>query len=79
LYFLYWKTDIRKKAGMLFGIFFSLLWTIRFFVEYFKEAQVDGREEWLFNTGQILSIPMIFIGLIVIYLSIQNAKKNEIV
>jgi len=30
-----------------------------------KEAQVDGREDWIFslNTGQVLSIPLILIGL----------------
>jgi len=77
LYVLYWKTEIRKKGGMLFGIFFSLLWTIRFFVEYFKEPQVEGRDQWLFNTGQILSIPMVLVGLFVIYLSLKQAKKNE--
>jgi len=77
LYFLYWKTDIRKKSGMLFGIFFTLLWTIRFFVEYFKKVQVEGREDWLLNTGQILSVPMILVGLGVIYLSINQYKKNK--
>ena len=41
------------------------LWSARFFIEFFKEAQVDGREDWIFslNTGQVLSIPLILIGL----------------
>ncbi|VXC38427.1 hypothetical protein FLAVO9AF_910006 [Flavobacterium sp. 9AF] len=36
---MYWKTDARNKAGLLFGTFLLLLWTVRFFVEYVKESQ----------------------------------------
>lgn len=61
----YWKTDKKQKKGFLFGIFMIGLWTARFFIEFFKEAQVDGREDWVLNslnTGQVLSIPLILIG-----------------
>lgn len=65
MWFLYWKTDIKKKTGVLFGIFFAALWSVRFVIEYLKEAQVVGREDWVLglNTGQVLSIPLILIGL----------------
>lgn len=64
LYFLYWKTDARKRLGYLFGIFLVLLWSVRFVVEFMKESQ-GGFEEslGLFSTGQWLSIPFILIGL----------------
>lgn len=74
---LYWKTNIRKKLGMLFGLFFVILWVIRFVVEYSKEPQVAERADWLFNTGQLLSIPFIFIGIAVMYWSYKNAQKVE--
>lgn len=74
---LYWKTNIRKKLGMLFGLFFVILWIIRFVVEYSKEPQVAERADWLFNTGQLLSIPFIFIGIGVMYWSYKNAQKAE--
>ena len=65
LWFVYWKTDKMKKSGYLFGLFFALLWSVRFFVEFFKEKQIEGGENWMFglNTGQVLSIPLILIGL----------------
>jgi len=66
LWRLYWKTDAKEKSGYLFGIFFAVLWALRFFIEFLKEAQVDGREDWVFNslnTGQVLSIPLVLIGL----------------
>jgi prolipoprotein diacylglyceryl transferase len=65
LWFLYWKTKKSEQTGFLFGLFLVLLMTVRIFVENFKIAQVDGREDWIFglNTGQVLSIPFILIGL----------------
>lgn len=64
LYLLYWKTDKAAKTGYMFGLFMASLWTIRFFIEYFKKSQ-GGFEEslGLLSTGQWLSIPMIFVGL----------------
>lgn len=77
LYYLYWKTDISKKVGMLFGIFFTLMWSIRFVVEYSKEPQVAERADWLFNTGQLLSIPLIIIGIAIIFVSQLKSKSHD--
>lgn len=73
LYFLYWKTDVRKNLGYIFGVFLILLWLVRFIVEYVKESQ-GGFESALgmFSTGQWLSIPFILVG---IYL-LATAKKR---
>jgi len=64
LWFVYWKTDKREKAGYLFGLFMVLLWSVRFVIEFFKEAQIENREDWVsvLNTGQLLSIPMVLVG-----------------
>lgn len=65
LFYFYWKTKKSEQQGFLFGLFLVLLWTVRFFVEFVKEAQVDGRDDyvWFMNTGQVLSVPLILIGL----------------
>ena len=65
LWFLYWKTKKSKQTGFLFGLFLVLLMAVRIFVEQFKIEQVTGREDWIMglNTGQVLSIPFIVIGL----------------
>ena len=62
---IYWRTKKRLQEGYLFGLFLLLLMTVRVFVEQFKIAQVDGREDWILglNTGQVLSIPFIIIGI----------------
>lgn len=77
LFFLYWKTDARKKSGFLFGLFLVLLFTVRIVVESVKESQ-GGFESDLGNilsTGQWLSIPFILVGL---YFVFTAKKTNEI-
>ncbi len=73
LWYIYWKTNKREYLGFLFGSFLILLWVVRFFVEFVKEAQVDDRADWLLNTGQWLSIPFILFG---IYMVIASSKKK---
>ncbi|MDN3596507.1 prolipoprotein diacylglyceryl transferase [Zunongwangia endophytica] len=75
LYFLYWKTNKRFKIGYIFGLFLVLLWTVRFFVEFVKEPQVEERATWLLNTGQWLSVPFIIAGLYFMYRP-QNKPQN---
>ena len=67
LWFVYWKTDKKEKYGYLFGLYFVLMWSARFVVEFFKEAQVDERATWVLNTGQWLSIPLILVGFYLMY------------
>lgn len=75
LWYIYWKTNKKKKHGFLFGVFMVMLWSIRFFIEFYKEWQggietwfEDGSGTWVelfdlnLNTGQLLSIPLILIG-----------------
>ncbi|WP_040560000.1 prolipoprotein diacylglyceryl transferase [Kordia algicida OT-1] len=64
LWYVYWKTEKKKKHGYIFGLFLVLLWTVRFFVEFVKESQ-GGFEDQLgdiLSTGQWLSIPFIIVG-----------------
>ncbi|WP_237275143.1 prolipoprotein diacylglyceryl transferase [Tenacibaculum ovolyticum] len=65
LWYFYWKTEKKNQTGFLFGLFMVVLWSLRFFIEFLKQAQVEGREDWVFNslnTGQVLSIPLVLIG-----------------
>jgi prolipoprotein diacylglyceryltransferase len=77
LWFIYWKTDKRQYLGFLFGSFLILLWLVRFFVEFIKEAQVDERADWVLNTGQWLSIPFILFGTYMVYASSKKKYNTE--
>lgn len=77
LNYLYWKTDIKHKTGRLLGVFTVLLWTARFFLEFFKREQ-GGLETMLgvLSTGQWLSIPLILIGLYFCFRKIATKTIN---
>jgi phosphatidylglycerol:prolipoprotein diacylglycerol transferase len=75
IYYMYWKTDARKKHGLIFGVFLVLLWAVRFIVEFVKESQggFEGKDPILL-TGQWLSIPFILVGF---YLIFTAKNKTE--
>ena len=62
--------------GSLFGIFMAFVFSLRFFYEFLKENQKSWESENLLNQGQILSIPMVIIGLFVLFYAFK--KKEEI-
>ncbi|WP_438968792.1 prolipoprotein diacylglyceryl transferase [Nonlabens sp.] len=78
LVYFYWKTDKYKKPGFLVGMFFVLLFTVRLLIENIKEPQTTKDAFELlsiqFNTGQLLSVPFIILGL---YLIFRPVEKNS--
>lgn len=78
LWFLYRKTDKKYQQGWLFGLFFILLWAIRFFVEFLKEPQGDEFISFAgLNTGQILSIPFMVAGAVIMIISKKYKLPKE--
>jgi prolipoprotein diacylglyceryltransferase len=77
LMFLFWKKEGWKKPGLVFGAFLVLIFGFRFLIEFLKEGQTDNDNFvhlWTgINTGQWLSVPLVFTGLVLIYL----ARKKE--
>ncbi|PRP67216.1 prolipoprotein diacylglyceryl transferase [Nonlabens agnitus] len=79
LYFVYWKTDKKQKVGYLLGLFFVGLFVARFFIEFVKIKQVEGGENFIFglNTGQMLSIPFILLGLLLMFRPESWIKRED--
>ena len=73
LWLMYLKTDVKLKTGLLFGIFCTVLFSLRIVYESFKENQVAFENNLPLNMGQILSIPMVIIG---IYFVVNGLKKT---
>ncbi|MBD1429645.1 prolipoprotein diacylglyceryl transferase [Sphingobacterium litopenaei] len=70
LFFVLWafyKKKSNPKPGLLFGIFLVCLFSIRFFVEFYKENQEAFENNMFINMGQLLSIPFILAGLFLIF------------
>lgn len=58
--------------GMLVGVFFVWIFTLRFLYEFLKENQEAFEANYALNMGQILSIPVVILGLYFIWQSRQN-------
>ncbi len=76
LFTLYQKHGSKLKDGFLFGLFLILVFTFRFFVEFFKEYQEAWEKGMALDMGQILSIPLIIAGLVILYkLKFKSIKE----
>jgi prolipoprotein diacylglyceryl transferase len=71
------KYRARTQEGLLLGIFLIALFTFRFLVEFLKEPQVEFENEMFLNMGQLLSIPAVIGGIIVLIISSKNARKTS--
>ncbi|MEM9990393.1 MAG: prolipoprotein diacylglyceryl transferase [Bacteroidota bacterium] len=77
LYYAYWKTKAYQQIGRLTGLFFVLMFSARFILEYFKRSQGGVAESIgeAISTGQLLSVPFVLVG---IYLLARNPKDVNI-
>ncbi len=61
------------KSGVLASLFVVLYGAFRFFVEFFREPDVQlGYVLGIFTMGQVLSLSMLLIGLVIMYLRSHN-------
>jgi phosphatidylglycerol---prolipoprotein diacylglyceryl transferase len=78
--FIYWFWKNRRNTvgpGFMFGLFCVVLWSERFIVEFFKENQVDFESSMAINMGQILSIPFIIVGAVMIIRSYRKLPGSS--
>ncbi|MGL4957227.1 MAG: prolipoprotein diacylglyceryl transferase [Bacteroidales bacterium] len=69
------KEALRNRGGFLIGLFFILVFTFRFFVEFIKERQVAFEENLILDMGQLLSIPFVVLGIGLIIYSFKQGTK----
>ncbi|MDO9258260.1 MAG: prolipoprotein diacylglyceryl transferase [Bacteroidales bacterium] len=62
----YYNKDGKPRPGFLFGIFLIVVFGFRFIVEFIKEPQVAFESSMTLNMGQLLSIPLIIAGIVIL-------------
>lgn len=72
LMWLFFKKQMGNKPYFLFGLFLIGVFGFRFIVEFFKDIQVDFEQTMALNMGQILSIPLVLLG---IWLVLRKTAK----
>lgn len=79
--YMYWKTKAKDLQGMLVGVFFIMVFTARFFVEFIKEDQEAFEAGMALNMGQWLSIPFVVAGIMLVVRAIKKGPviyKNQV-
>ena len=79
--YLFWKTDAKKKQGLLIGIAMIMIFLSRFFIEYIKDVQVPTEELMRESTGLIigqwLSIPFVIWGIWLVWNAFRKKKEDK--
>lgn len=64
---LYYRKDLgRRRPGFLFGVAMIGIFLSRFFIEFCKEVQEPWEQGLSLDQGQLLSIPFIILGIVMI-------------
>ncbi len=66
LFVFYRKRYLKVRDGFIFGVFMILLFAARFLIEFVKNDQVGFEAGMEFNMGQLLSLPFILAGVVMI-------------
>jgi len=74
LWYLNKKKIFFHQNGVVFGMFLILMFSARFIIEFSKENQVAFEDTMTLNMGQLLSIPFIIVGIILITLRILKKE-----
>jgi len=62
--------------GLLLGLLLALIFGFRFFVEFLKEDQSAFEKGMALNMGQILSIPFVIAGIVLIIIAFRNKPEK---
>lgn len=72
-----YKRNSKPAPGLIFG--FSMFWIFswRIIWEFLKENQEPFENGMIMNMGQILSIPFVILGIVMVVMAIRHAKKAK--
>ena len=74
LLWMYYKKDLaRRRPCVMFGFFLIILFGTRFLIEFIKNPQVDFEQHMVLNMGQLLSIPFIVAGVVILWRALKQA------
>jgi phosphatidylglycerol:prolipoprotein diacylglycerol transferase len=77
LYILWNRSKENTPRGLLVGIFFVWVFTLRFLYEFIKENQESFEANYALNMGQMLSIPVVLLGVYFIWKALINVNTSN--
>ena len=73
---IYQKTSDKPLKGLVFGSFLTMLFSVRFVLEYFKTEQAVYSTGLDLTTGQLLSLPFVLVGIGFMLWAWQNYRPK---
>jgi prolipoprotein diacylglyceryl transferase len=77
LWWYYYRKNGKPEPGYLFGMFLLLVFGVRFLIEFIKEPQVGFEKSMVLNLGQLLSIPFIVAGILLLFYSKGAFRRRD--
>lgn len=74
LMWMYWKRNDEERPGLITGVFFTVCFASRFLIEFLKNDQVAFEQDMALNMGQLLSIPFILLGVVLILRAMMKPR-----
>ena len=72
LYRFYIQLEARTPRGFLFGLFLVSAFGFRFLIEFVKERQAAYGADLALGVGQILSVPLLILGIVFLARALRN-------
>ncbi|MCG7981900.1 MAG: prolipoprotein diacylglyceryl transferase [Candidatus Thiodiazotropha lotti] len=72
----YRRMRLKIEDGLIFGMFLIGVFTTRFLVEFVKSKQAAYTTDVMLSTGQILSLPFIAAGVVLIILALRRSRDK---
>lgn len=76
LMWMYWKKHANERPGLLLGTFFIGVFLPRILIEFVKNPQEAFEQDMLLNMGQLLSVPFVLAGILLIYYAMTRPRKK---
>lgn len=77
LLYMYYRRDLgRRRPGVMFGFFLITLFGARLFIETIKNIQVSFESSMALNMGQVLSLPFIAAGIVILVMALRKPPRE---
>lgn len=76
LMWMYWRRNAEERPGLILGVFFIGIFLSRFIIEFVKNPQEEFENGMALNMGQILSVPFVLAGILLIYYAMTRPRKQ---
>ena len=76
LMWMYWKKNAQERPGLIFGMFLIGIFLPRLLIEFVKNPQEEFERAMTLNMGQLLSVPFILAGILLVYYAMTHPRLH---